>query len=59
MLRNKLRSFKNKEDNAKKERIALKEILKKTQVAMKEEKKKYKSLQKEVTYLNMNATANY
>lgn len=47
-LRNKLRNFKNKEDNAKKERIALREIIKKHQVAMKEEKKKYKHLKKEV-----------
>ncbi|RZC34860.1 intracellular protein transport protein USO1-like [Asbolus verrucosus] len=47
-LRNKLRNFKNKEDNAKKERVALREIMKKHQVAIKEEKKKYKVLQKEV-----------
>jgi chromosome segregation ATPase len=47
-LRNKLRSFKNKEDNAKKERVALREIMKKHQTAIKEEKKKYKALQKEV-----------
>lgn len=48
MLANKLRSFKNKEDNAKKERVALKTQIKNFQIAMKEEKKKYKSLQKEV-----------
>ena len=48
MLGNKLRSFKNKEDNAKKERVALKTQIKNFQIAMKEEKKKYKSLQKEV-----------
>ncbi|XP_001809098.1 uncharacterized protein LOC658131 isoform X1 [Tribolium castaneum] len=47
-LRNKLRNFKNKEDNAKKERVALREIMKKHQIAIKEEKKKYKALQKEV-----------
>lgn len=49
VLRNKLRSFKTKEDNAKKERIALKDQMKKTQTAIKEEKKKFKSLQKEVS----------
>ncbi|XP_060533543.1 glutamic acid-rich protein-like isoform X2 [Cylas formicarius] len=47
-MANKLRSFKNKEDNAKKERIALKDIIKKNQAAMKEEKKKYNRLKKEV-----------
>ncbi|CAH0549446.1 unnamed protein product [Brassicogethes aeneus] len=47
-LRNKLRNFKNKEDNAKKERIALREIIKRNQTAIKEEKKKFKQLQKEV-----------
>lgn len=48
VLRNKLRSYKNKQENAKKERLALKDQMKKTQTAIKEEKKKYKSLQKEV-----------
>ncbi|GJQ78230.1 hypothetical protein Trydic_g2559 [Trypoxylus dichotomus] len=48
MFRNKLRSYKNKEDNAKKERIALKEQMKTHQLGIKEEKKKYKALQKEV-----------
>lgn len=48
-LRNKLRNFKNKEDNAKKERVALRQIIKKHQLAMKEEKKKFKALQKEVS----------
>ncbi|XP_050292952.1 glutamic acid-rich protein-like isoform X4 [Anthonomus grandis grandis] len=47
-LGNKLRNFKNKEDNAKKERIALKEIIKKNQAAIKEEKKKYNKIKKEV-----------
>lgn len=49
MLRNKLRSFKTKEDNAKKERVVLKQQMKKTQTAIKEEKKKLKSLQKEAS----------
>ncbi|KRT86024.1 hypothetical protein AMK59_2933 [Oryctes borbonicus] len=48
IFRNKLRSYKNKEDNAKKERIALKEQMKTHQLGIKEEKKKYKALQKEV-----------
>ncbi|XP_017785132.1 PREDICTED: glutamic acid-rich protein-like [Nicrophorus vespilloides] len=48
MLSNKLRNFKNKVDNAKKERLALKEIMKKHQSSIKEEKKRYKQLQKEV-----------
>ncbi|KAJ8916616.1 hypothetical protein NQ315_000261, partial [Exocentrus adspersus] len=48
LLNKKLQSFKNKEDNAKKERIALREIIKKHQTAIKEEKKKYKQLKKEV-----------
>ncbi|KAH0998521.1 hypothetical protein HUJ05_006809 [Dendroctonus ponderosae] len=47
-LGNKLRNFKNKEDNAKKERIALKEIIKKNQLAIKEEKKRYNKIKKEV-----------
>lgn len=54
VLRNKLRSFKNKQENARKERVALKEQMKKTQIAIKEEKKKFKSLQKEVNYLQFN-----
>ncbi|KAK9876299.1 hypothetical protein WA026_012597 [Henosepilachna vigintioctopunctata] len=45
---NKLKNYKNKEDNAKKERLALREIIKKHQTAMKEEQKKFKVLQKEV-----------
>lgn len=49
-LSKKLQSCKNKEDNAKKERIALRDIIKKNQVAIKEEKKKYKQLKKEVLY---------
>nr|CAI5859421.1 unnamed protein product [Callosobruchus analis] len=48
VLRRRLQNLKNKEDNAKKERGALKEIIKKHQQAMKEEKKKYKQLKKEV-----------
>ncbi|CAH1972888.1 unnamed protein product [Acanthoscelides obtectus] len=48
MFRRKLQNLKNKEDNAKKERIALKDIIKKHQQAMKDEKKKYKQLKKEV-----------
>nr|XP_022908960.1 DNA ligase 1-like [Onthophagus taurus] len=48
MFRNKLRSCKNKRDNAKKERVALKEQVKTHQKCIKEEKKKYKALQKEV-----------
>lgn len=44
----KLQSYKDKEDNAKKERVALRDIIKKHQVAIKEEKKKYKQLKKEV-----------
>nr|XP_023016702.1 DNA ligase 1-like isoform X4 [Leptinotarsa decemlineata] len=48
MLTKKLQSFKNKEDNAKKERVALREIIKKHQAAIKEEKKKYGQLKKEV-----------
>lgn len=44
----KLQSFKNKEDNAKKERVALRDIIKKHQKEMKDEKKKYKRLKKEV-----------
>ncbi|KAK9695838.1 WH2 motif [Popillia japonica] len=48
LFRNKLKSYKNKEDNAKKERIALKEQMKTHQLGIKEEKKKYKALQKEV-----------
>lgn len=48
VLRNKLRSFKNKQDNAKKERVALKQQMKTLQAAIKDEKKKFKSLQKEV-----------
>ncbi|XP_066144612.1 DNA ligase 1-like isoform X3 [Euwallacea fornicatus] len=47
-LGNKLRNFKIKEDNAKKERIALKEIIKKNQTAIKEEKKRYAKIKKEV-----------
>ncbi|KAL1489460.1 hypothetical protein ABEB36_014350 [Hypothenemus hampei] len=47
-LGNKLRNFKNKEDNAKKERIALKVIIKKHQAAIKEEKKRYNKIKKEV-----------
>ncbi|XP_018560974.1 DNA ligase 1 isoform X3 [Anoplophora glabripennis] len=47
-LTKKLQSFKNKEDNARKERIALREIIKKHQTAIKEEKKRYKQLKKEV-----------
>lgn len=50
MLVNKLRGFKNKVDNAKKERIALKEIMKKHQVAIRDEKKRFKQLQKEVSW---------
>ncbi|XP_044763043.1 glutamic acid-rich protein isoform X2 [Coccinella septempunctata] len=49
LLTNKLRNFKNKEDNAKKERVALREIIKKHQTAIREERKKYRVLQKEVT----------
>ncbi|XP_057667402.1 DNA ligase 1-like isoform X1 [Diorhabda carinulata] len=48
VLRKKLQSLKTKEDNAKKERIALREIIKKHHAEMKEEKKKYKQLKKEV-----------
>lgn len=48
LLGNKLRNFKNKVDNAKKERIALKEIIKKHQAAIKDEKKKYNKIKKEV-----------
>lgn len=48
LLGNKLRNFKNKEDNARKERIALKEIIKKNQAAIKDEKKKYNKIKKEV-----------
>lgn len=48
VMRNKLRSFKNKQDNAKKERVALKQQMKTLQAAIKDEKKKFKSLQKEV-----------
>lgn len=48
LLSNKLRNIKNKEDNAKKERIALKEIMRKHQAAIKAENKKFRSLQKEV-----------
>lgn len=49
LLQNKLRSYKNKVDNARKERIALKNLIKKYQEAMKDEKKKHKLLQKEVS----------
>ncbi|XP_028131614.2 DNA ligase 1-like isoform X3 [Diabrotica virgifera virgifera] len=48
MLRKKLQSLKTKEDNSKKERVALREIIKKHQTEMKDEKKKYKQLKKEV-----------
>lgn len=48
LLTNKLRNYKNKEDNAKKERVALREIIKKHQTAIREERKKYRVLQKEV-----------
>lgn len=48
MFRNKLKSLKTKQENAKKERIALKELMKNHQLGIKEEKKKYKALQKEV-----------
>ncbi|VEN51363.1 unnamed protein product [Callosobruchus maculatus] len=48
VLRRRLQNLKNKEDNAKKERGALKEIIKKHQQSMKEEKRKYKQLKKEV-----------
>ncbi|XP_045468896.1 glutamic acid-rich protein isoform X1 [Harmonia axyridis] len=48
LLTNKLRNYKNKEDNAKKERVALREIIKKHQIAIREERKKYRVLQKEV-----------
>lgn len=48
LLANKLRNIKNKEDNAKKERIALKEIMRKHQASIKAENKKFRSLQKEV-----------
>ncbi|KAB0791527.1 hypothetical protein PPYR_03327 [Photinus pyralis] len=47
-LRNKLRGCKNKEDNAKKERIALKTQGKRLQQAIKDERKKYRGLKKEV-----------
>ncbi|XP_030747549.1 glutamic acid-rich protein isoform X2 [Sitophilus oryzae] len=47
-LTNKLRNFKNKEDNAKKERLALKDIIKKHHASIKEEKKKYNKIKKEV-----------
>ncbi|CAG9857530.1 unnamed protein product [Phyllotreta striolata] len=47
-LKKKLQSLKTKEDNAKKERRALRDIIKKHQTEMKEEKKKYKQLKKEV-----------
>ncbi|XP_018336830.1 DNA ligase 1 isoform X2 [Agrilus planipennis] len=47
-LKNKLLKFKNKEDNAKKERVALKTQMKTLQAAMRDEKKKYKGLKKEV-----------
>lgn len=52
MLRNKLRTYKTKEDNAKKERAVLKDLMKKAQIGMKEEKKKFKSLQKEVNKIS-------
>ncbi|KAK4878529.1 hypothetical protein RN001_011035 [Aquatica leii] len=48
-LRNKLRGYKNKEDNAKKERMALKTQSKRLQQAIKDEKKKYRGLKKEVS----------
>ncbi|CAG9821386.1 unnamed protein product [Phaedon cochleariae] len=48
LLVKKLQSFKTKEDNAKKERMALRDIIKKHQAAIKEEKKKFKQLKKEV-----------
>lgn len=48
ILRNKLRNYKVKEDNAKKERVALRQIMKTHNLAIKEEKKKYKALKKEV-----------
>ncbi|CAH1099441.1 unnamed protein product [Psylliodes chrysocephalus] len=47
-LTKKLQSLKTKEDNAKKERVALRDIIKKHNTEMKEEKKKYKQLKKEV-----------
>ncbi|KAJ8958410.1 hypothetical protein NQ318_002192 [Aromia moschata] len=54
-LTKKLQSFKHKEDNAKKERIALREIIKTHQTAIKEEKKKYKQLKKEASVDKMAA----
>lgn len=43
-----MKNYKYKEENAKKERKVLKDIMKKSQQAIKEEKKKYRALQKEV-----------
>ncbi|KAK0167332.1 hypothetical protein PV327_004743 [Microctonus hyperodae] len=48
LLTTKIRNFKDKAVNAKKERYALKEQIKQHQKLLKEEKKKFKSLQKEV-----------
>ncbi|XP_015117864.1 glutamic acid-rich protein isoform X2 [Diachasma alloeum] len=48
LLNTKIRNFKDKAANAKKERHALKEQIKQQQKLLKEEKKKYKGLQKEV-----------
>ncbi|XP_069684121.1 glutamic acid-rich protein-like isoform X2 [Periplaneta americana] len=48
LLATKLKSFKEKEETARKERRSLRDQLKKQQKILKEEKKKYKILQKEV-----------
>lgn len=52
-LTKKLQSLKTKEDNAKKERVALRDIIKKHNTEMKEEKKKYKQLKKEVRIITI------
>ncbi|XP_051175801.1 uncharacterized protein LOC127290972 isoform X2 [Leptopilina boulardi] len=48
LLQTKIKSFKDKSDNARKERHALREQIKQQNKLLKEEKKKFKRLQKEV-----------
>lgn len=48
LLQSKIKSFKDKSDNARKERHALREQIKQQNKLLKEEKKKFKRLQKEV-----------
>lgn len=58
-MNNKLRNFKNKEENAKKERLVLKDIIKKHQASIKEEQKKYNKIKKEVQKIIQTCSINF